>query len=124
MNENKEKTAEELAYCVKSDMDIENIVNKFKSDLQELDYGNRVAAISKAIEHLNQGCTVNYVADGLREWYGITMEPGELKKLLLQSKTFFRMRNERKTLIRTFSLSKDLTMERKLIWLTFNINTN
>ena len=34
MNENKEKTAEELAYCVKSDMDIENIVNKFKSDLQ------------------------------------------------------------------------------------------
>ena len=86
MNENKEKTAEELAYCVKSDMDIENIVNKFKSDLQELDYGNRVAAISKAIEHLNQGCTVNYVADGLREWYGITMDPGELKKLLLQSK--------------------------------------
>ena len=34
MNENKEKTAEELAYYVKSDMDIENIVNKFKSDLQ------------------------------------------------------------------------------------------
>lgn len=86
MNENKEKTAEELAYCVKSDMDIENIVNKFKSDLQELDYGNRVAAISKAIEHLNQGCTVNYVADGLREWYGITMDVDDLKKLLLQSK--------------------------------------
>lgn len=86
MNENKEKTAEELAYCVKSDMDIENIVNKFKSDLQELDYGNRVAAISKAIEHLNQGCTVNYVADGLREWYGITMDVDDLKKLLLSSK--------------------------------------
>lgn len=85
MNENNDKTAEELAYCVKSDMDIENIVNKFKSDLQELDYGNRVAAIKKAVEHLNQGCTVNYVIDGLREWYGITMDPGELKNLLLQS---------------------------------------
>lgn len=86
MNENNDKTAEELAYCVKSDMDIENIVNKFKSDLQELDYGNRVAAIHKSIEHLNQGCTVNYVADGLREWYGITMDASELKNLLLQSK--------------------------------------
>ena len=86
MNKEKEKTAEELAYCVKSDIDIENIVNKFKSDLQELDYGNRVAAIKKAVERLNQGCTVNYVADGLREWYGITMDPDELKNLLLQSK--------------------------------------
>lgn len=86
MSQNKEKTAEELAYCVKSDMDIENIVGKFKHDLQELDYGNRVAAIKKGVEHLNQGCTVNYVIDGLREWYGITMDPGELKNLLLQSK--------------------------------------
>lgn len=86
MSENKGKTAEELAYCVKSDMEIENIVGKFKHDLQELDYGNRVAAIKKAIEHLNQGCTVNYVVDGLREWYGITMDPGKLKELLLQSK--------------------------------------
>ena len=75
MNKEKEKTAEELAYYVKSDLDIENIVNTFKSNLQELDYGNRVAAIKKAIEHLNQGCTVNYVVDGLREWYGITMDP-------------------------------------------------
>ena len=86
MNKEKEKTAEELAYYVKSDLDIENIVNTFKSNLQELDYGNRVAAIKKAIEHLNQGCTVNYVVDGLREWYGITMDPDELKNLLLQSK--------------------------------------
>ena len=86
MNENEEKTAEELAYCVKSDMDIENIVDKFRHDLQELDYGNRVAAIKKAVERLNQGCTVNYVVDGLREWYGITMDPDELKNLLLQSK--------------------------------------
>ena len=86
MNKEKEKTAEELAYYVKSDLDIENIVNTFKSNLQELDYGNRVAAIKKAIEHLNQGCTVNYVVDGLREWYGITMDPNELKNLLLQSK--------------------------------------
>lgn len=85
MNKEKEKTAEELAYCVKSDMDIENIVDKFRHDLQKLDYGNRVAAIRKAIEHMNQGCTVNYVADGLREWYGITMDPDELKNLLLQS---------------------------------------
>ena len=86
MNESKEKTAEELAYCVKSDIDIREIVKKFQHDLEELDYGNRVAAIHKAIEHLNQGCTVNYVVDGLREWYGITMDPGELKDLLLQSK--------------------------------------
>lgn len=86
MNENKEKTAEELAYCVKSDMDIEGIVDKFRHDLQELDYGNRVAAIKKAVERLNQGCTVNYVVDGLREWYGITMDTDELKKILLQSK--------------------------------------
>lgn len=35
MNKEKEETAEELAYCVKSDMDIENIVGKFKHDLQE-----------------------------------------------------------------------------------------
>ena len=86
MSQNKEKTAEELAYCVKSDIDIEGIVDKFRHDLQELDYGNRVAAIHKAIEHLNQGCTVNYVADGLKEWYGITMDVDDLKKLLLQSK--------------------------------------
>lgn len=78
MNKEKEKTAEELAYYVKSDLDIENIVNTFKSNLQELDYGNRVAAIKKAIEHLNQGCTVNYVADGFREWYGITIDTDEL----------------------------------------------
>ena len=74
MSQNKEKTAEELAYCVKSDIDIEGIVDKFRHDLQELDYGNRVAAIHKAIEHLNQGCTVNYVADGLKEWYGCTVK--------------------------------------------------
>lgn len=86
MNENKEKTAEELAYYVKSDLDIQEIVKKFQHDLQELDYGNRVAAIRKAIEHLNQGCTVNYVADGLREWYGITIDTDELEKILLQSK--------------------------------------
>ena len=86
MNENKEKTAEELAYYVKSDLDIQEIVKKFQHDLQELDYGNWVAAIKKAVEHLNQGCTVNYVADGLREWYGITMDVDDLKKLLLQSK--------------------------------------
>lgn len=86
MNKEKEKTAEELAYCVKSDMDIGNIVDKFRHDLQELDYGNRVAAIRKAIEHLNQGCTVNYVVNGFREWYGITIDTDELKKILLQSK--------------------------------------
>ena len=86
MNKEKEETAEELAYCVKSDMDIENIVGKFKHDLQELDYGNRVSAIKKAVERLNQGCTVNYVVDGLREWYGITIDTDELKKILLQSK--------------------------------------
>ena len=103
MNKEKEKTAEELAYYVKSDLDIENIVNTFKSNLQELDYGNRVAAIKKAIEHLNQGCTVNYVVDGLREWYGITMDPDELKNLLLQSKDLLpeeeRKKNVEKSLL-------------------------
>ena len=101
MSQNKEKTAEELAYCVKSDMDIENIVGKFKHDLQELDYGNRVAAIKKGVEHLNQGCTVNYVIDGLREWYGITMDPGELKNLLLQSKDLL-PEERKKILIRIY----------------------
>lgn len=79
-------TAEELAYYIKSDLDIQEIVKKFRHDLEGLDYGNRIAAIKKGVEHLNQGCTVNYVIDGLREWYGITMDPGELKNLLLQSK--------------------------------------
>ena len=37
MNESKEKTAEELAYCVKSDIDIREIVKKFQHDLEELD---------------------------------------------------------------------------------------
>ena len=59
-------------------------MNKEKT-AEELDYGNRVSAIRKAVEHLNQGCTVNYVVDGLREWYGITMDTSELKKLLLSS---------------------------------------
>lgn len=104
---NKEKTAEELAYCVKSDMDIENIVDKFRHDLQELDYGNRVAAIKKAIEHLNQGCTVNYVADGLKEWYGITMDTSELKKLLLSSKDLLSEEERKKNVDKSL-----LTIER------------
>ena len=36
MNKEKEKTAEELAYYVKSDLDIQEIVKKFQHDLQEL----------------------------------------------------------------------------------------
>lgn len=107
MNENEEKTAEELAYCVKSDMDIENIVDKFRHDLQELDYGNRVAAIKKAVEHLNQGCTVNYVADGLREWYGITIDTDELKKILLQSKDLLPEEERKKNIDKSL-----LTIER------------
>ena len=92
MNENNDKTAEELAYCVKSDMDIENIVNKFKSDLQELDYGNRVAAIKKAVEHLNQGCTVNYVADGLREAAFMAVLPCAVLDLISPGRIFIRNR--------------------------------
>ena len=107
MNENKEKTAEELAYYVKSDLDIQEIVKKFQHDLQELDYGNRVAAIKKAVEHLNQGCTVNYVIDGLREWYGITMDPGELKNQLLQSKDLLPEEERRKNIDKNL-----LTIER------------
>ena len=107
MSQNKEKTAEELAYCVKSDMDIENIVDKFRHDLQELDYGNRVAAIRKAIEHLNQGCTVNYVADGFREWYGITIDTDELKKILLQSKDLLPEEERKKNIDKSL-----LTIER------------
>ena len=107
MNENKEKTAEELAYYVKSDLDIQEIVKKFQHDLQELDYGNRVAAIKKAVEHLNQGCTVNYVADGLREWYGITMDVDDLKKLLLQSKDLLPEEERKKNIDKSL-----LTIER------------
>lgn len=107
MNKEKEKTAEELAYYVKSDLDIETIINTFKSNLQELDYGNRVAAIKKAIEHLNQGCTVNYVVDGLREWYGITMDPDELKNLLLQSKDLLPEEERKKNIDKSL-----LTIER------------
>lgn len=107
MSQNKEKIAEELAYCIKSDMDIENIVDKFRHDLQELDYSNRVAAIRKAIEHLNQGCTVNYVVDGLREWYGITMEASELKALLLQAKDLLPEEERKKNIDKSL-----LTIER------------
>lgn len=103
MNKEKEKNAEELAYYVKSDLDIQEIVKKFQHDLQELDYGNRVAAIRKAIEHLNQGCTVNYVVDGLREWYGITIDTDELKKILLQSKDLLPEDERYKTPIKIYS---------------------
>ena len=118
MSQNEEKTIEELAYYVKSDLDVENIVNKFKSDLQELDYGNRVAAIRKAIEHLNQGCTVNYVADGLREWYGITMDTSELKTLLLQSKDLL-PEEERKGNIDKSLLSLEMPEDGKKIDLSY-----
>lgn len=107
MNKEKEKTAEELAYYVKSDLDIDNIINTFKSNLQELDYGNRVAAIKKAIEHLNQGCTVNYVVDGLREWYDITIDTDELKKILLQSKDLLQEEERKKNIDKNL-----LTIER------------
>lgn len=103
MNENKERIAEELAYYVKSDIDIESIVGKFKHDLQELDYGNRVAAIRKGVEHLNQGCTVNYVADGLREWYGISIDTDELKKYCSNQKIYCQRKNERKISIKACS---------------------
>ena len=115
---NKEKTAEELATYVKSDLDVENIVGKFKHDLQELDYGNRVAAVRKAVEHLNQGCTVNYVVDGLREWYGITMDPGELKNLLLRSKDLL-PEEERKGNIDKNLLSLEMPEDGKKIDLSY-----
>lgn len=115
---NKKETAEELANYVKSDMDVEDIVNKFRHDLQELDYGNRVAAIKKAVEHLNQGCTVNYVADGLREWYGITIDPGELKTLLLQSKGLL-PEEERKKNIDKNLLSLEMPEDGKKIDLSY-----
>lgn len=67
----KTKTIAELADYVRSDLPVQEIIDNFQYLIQKLDYTNRVAAITKAIERLNDGCTYDYVAAGLREWYGI-----------------------------------------------------
>ena len=78
----KTKTIAELADYVRSDLPVQEIIDNFQYLIQKLDYTNRVAAITKAIERLNDGCTYDYVAAGLREWYGIDISSQELALLL------------------------------------------
>ena len=81
MNEEKSKIIAELADYVRSDLPVQEIIDNFQYLIQKLDYTNRVAAITKAIERLNDGCTYDYVAAGLREWYGIDISSQELALL-------------------------------------------
>ena len=82
MNEEKSKIIAELADCVRSDLPVQEIIDNFQYLIQKLDYTNRVAAITKAIERLNDGRTYDYVAAGLREWYDIDISSQELALLL------------------------------------------
>ena len=82
MNEEKSKIIAELADYVRSDLPVQEIIDNFQYLIQKLDYTNRVAAITKAIERLNAGCTYDYVAAGLREWYDIDISSQELALLL------------------------------------------
>lgn len=86
MNEEKSKNIAELADCVRSDLPVQEIINDFQYLIQKLDYTNRVAAVTKAIERLNDGRTYDYVAAGLREWYGIDISSQELALLLYGAK--------------------------------------
>ena len=78
----KTKTIAELADYVRSDLPVQEIIDNFQYLIQKLDYTNRVAAITKAIERLNDGRTYDYVAAGLREWYDIDISSQELALLL------------------------------------------
>ena len=82
----KTKTIAELADYVRSDLPVQEIIDSFQYLIQKLDYTNRVAAITKAIERLNAGCTYDYVAAGLREWYDIDISSQELALLLYGAK--------------------------------------
>ena len=86
MNEEKSKIIAELADYVRSDLPVQEIIDNFQYLIQKLDYTNRVAAITKAIERLNDGRTYDYVAAGLREWYDIDISSQELALLLYGAK--------------------------------------
>ena len=86
MNEEKSKIIAELADYVRSDLPVQEIIDNFQYLIQKLDYTNRVAAITKAIERLNAGCTYDYVAAGLREWYDIDISSQEQAMLLYGAK--------------------------------------
>ena len=86
MNEEKSKIIAELADCVRSDLPVQEIIDNFQYLIQKLDYTNRVAAVTKAIERLNDGRTYDYVAAGLREWYDINISSQELALLLYGAK--------------------------------------
>ena len=86
MNEKKSKNIAELADCVRSDLPVQEIIDDFQYLIQKLDYTNRVAAVTKAIERLNDGRTYDYVAAGLREWYDINISSQELALLLYGAK--------------------------------------
>ena len=62
MNEKRSKNIAELADCVRSDLPVQEIIDDFQYLIQKLDYTNRVAAVTKAIERLNDGRTYDYVA--------------------------------------------------------------
>lgn len=86
MNEKRSKNIAELADCVRSDLPVQEIIDDFQYLIQKLDYTNRVAAVTKAIERLNDGRTYDYVAAGLREWYDINISSQELALLLYGAK--------------------------------------
>lgn len=86
MNEEKSKIIAELVDCVRSDLPVQEIIDDFQYLIQKLDYTNRVAAVTKAIERLNDGRTYDYVAAGLREWYDIDISSQELALLLYGAK--------------------------------------
>lgn len=60
---------------------VESLAGFFISDLNI----DCATAVRKAIEHLNEGCTFDYVVDGFREWYGINIDSEYLQSILYEA---------------------------------------
>lgn len=60
---------------------VESLAGFFISDLNI----DCATAVRKAIEHLNESCTFNYVVDGFREWYGINIDSEYLQSILYEA---------------------------------------